>query len=46
MELDDSHKDMKGRVRVIPMHMIVCIDIIKANEKKNEKKKPLGTMYG
>ncbi len=46
MELDDSHKDMKGRIRVIPMHMLVCIDIIKANEKKDEKKKPVGTMYG
>ncbi len=46
IELDESYKDMSGRVRVIPMHMIVCIDIIKAKEKKDEKKKSSSTMFG
>ena len=45
IELDDSHKEMKERIRVIPMHMIVCIDIIKAVKKENEKKKPSSTMF-
>ncbi len=46
IELDESHKEMKERIRVIPMHMIVCIDIIKAKEKKDEKKKSSSTMFG
>ncbi|MCK5039262.1 MAG: hypothetical protein KAS16_09210 [Thermoplasmata archaeon] len=46
IELDESYKDMSGRVRVIPMHMIVCIDIITAKEKKEDKKKPSSNMFG
>ena len=46
IELDDSHKDMTGRIRVIPMHMIVCIDIIKAKDKEEEVQKPSSSMFG
>ena len=46
IELDESYKDMSGRVRVIPTHMIVCIDIIKAKEKKKDNKKPSSNMFG
>ena len=46
MELDDSHKDMKGRIRVIPMHMIICIDIIKAKDKEEEAERPTSAMFG
>lgn len=37
MELDSSYKEMKGKTRVIPSHMIISIDIISA--AKEEKKK-------
>ena len=46
MELDDSHKDMKGRIRVIPMHMIICIDIIRAKDKEEEGERPTSAMFG
>lgn len=39
MELDGSHKEMEGKIRVIPSHMIISIDIIymaKEKEKKDE----------
>ncbi|MBA3044408.1 hypothetical protein FP804_04660 [archaeon] len=37
MELGSSHKDAAGKIRVIPSHMIISIDIISA--AKEEKKK-------
>ncbi|MBU4256316.1 MAG: hypothetical protein KKB04_03540 [Candidatus Thermoplasmatota archaeon] len=37
MELGASHKDAAGKIRVIPSHMIISIDIISA--AKEEKKK-------
>ena len=37
MELGDSHKEMEGKTRVIPSHMIISIDII--STAKEEKKK-------
>lgn len=36
MELDGSHKGLKGKIRVIPSQMIISIDIISA--AKEEKK--------
>ena len=37
MELDVSHKGNKGKIRVIPSHMIISIDIISiAKEEKKE----------
>ena len=32
MELDESHKDEGGRLRVIPMHMVIAIDVLSAAE--------------
>ena len=46
IELDDSHKDMAGRIRVIPSHMIIAIDIIKAAKSDDVKKAPTSTMFG
>lgn len=46
IELDDSHKDMAGRIRVIPAHMIIAIDIIKAAKTKEEKNKAASAMFG
>jgi hypothetical protein len=45
MELDASHAEMSGRVRIIPCHMIIAIDVVEQAEEKKEKEKP-GTMYG
>lgn len=34
MELDATHKALKGKIRVIPSHMILSIDIIDAAQPK------------
>ncbi len=39
MELDGTHKGMKGKVRVVPVHMVVAIDIV-TEAKPPETKKP------
>ena len=33
MELDESHKELKGKMRVIPSHMVLSIDILEAAKK-------------
>jgi hypothetical protein len=39
IELDgDHHKDMKGKIRVIPSHMVTSIDIVEAVTKDEEPK--------
>jgi len=39
MELDGSHKGMKGKVRLIPVHMVVALDIV-TEAKPKEPKRP------
>jgi hypothetical protein len=34
IELDGSHKGLKGKIRVLPSHMILSIDIIDAAKPK------------
>ena len=46
MELDETHEDKKGHIRVVPTHTIVCIDIIEAVEKEEKKEQRSSTMYG
>ena len=46
MELNDTHGDEAGRVRIIPTHTIISIDIIEAVEKEDKKKPDSGTMFG
>jgi len=40
MELNQSHGDMAGRMRIVPLHVILLIDVlnIKENEKKDDFK--------
>ncbi len=45
IELDASHAELAGKVRIIPSHMIIAIDVVEQAEEKREKEKP-GTMYG
>ena len=46
IELDKSHKDFAGQIRVIPVHVIISIDIIKAAEKEEKDMPEAGTMFG
>ena len=45
IELDSSHADQMGKVRLIPCHMVIAIDVVEQTEEKKEKEKP-GHMYG
>jgi hypothetical protein len=46
IELDSSHKDFVGKIRVIPVHVIISIDIMEAVKKETSEKTEAGTMYG
>ncbi len=45
MELDESHGEFAGKVRVIPLHMVLAIDVIEAAEEEEEAREP-EKMYG
>lgn len=45
MQLDESHTEMAGRIRLIPCHMIIAIDVIHIVEEEKKPEKP-HTMYG
>lgn len=40
IELDESHKESAGRIRILPTHMIIAIDVVETAEKKEEATKP------
>lgn len=48
IELDESHKESKGRTRVIPSHMVIAIDVLSAAEGKEleEKEAEASTYFG
>jgi hypothetical protein len=37
IELDSSHKTERGKIRIIPSHMIISIDIISAAEEEKKE---------
>jgi len=39
LELDETHKDLFGKTRLIPLHAILAIDVIEAKEKCQPKEK-------
>ena len=45
MELDKSHGEDKGKLRLIPSHMIICIDVLKAEKEKEEKEAESNAVY-
>jgi len=43
MKLDKDHGDMTGKIRIIPLHAILAIDVLAAkpnNKKDNDKEMP------
>jgi len=40
IELSQSHGDMAGKIRIVPLHVILLVDVLdlKENEKKEEDK--------
>lgn len=43
MELGNGED--KGRLRLIPSHMIICIDVIRAEKEKQEKESEANAVY-
>jgi hypothetical protein len=39
MELDGSNGELKGRLRFIPLNVIMSVDVVKAVDKSEEKSK-------
>ena len=46
IELGDEHADLKGVLRVLPLHMIIAIDILQPAEDIEEKKEDKTPMFG
>ena len=45
IELDKSHGEDKGRLRLIPANMIMVIDVLKAEKEKVEEKGESNAVY-
>jgi hypothetical protein len=45
MELDETHKELKGKTRVIPSHMVLSIDILEAAKGEDDKPEDLSMHY-
>jgi len=45
IELDKSHGDDKGRLRLILSHMIISIDVLKAEKEQLEKETETNAVY-
>jgi hypothetical protein len=39
LELDDAHKEEKGRIRLIPLNAILAVDILEAAKPAEEEKR-------
>lgn len=46
MELDATHKDLAGKLRVIPTHMVIAVDIVEAVKKEEEPSEVTDLHYG
>ena len=46
IELDSTHEDKAGKIRVLPTHAIVSLDIIEAADKVEKSVPDAGTMFG
>jgi hypothetical protein len=48
MEMDESHGDSAGKIRFIPLNVIMSIDVLKTIEKPEAKKEqqPEGVYFG
>ncbi len=46
VELDDSHQEMKGKLRLIPLHVILAVDVMEQVPGEAPKGEKPGTMYG
>ncbi len=46
IELDESHQEMKGKLRLIPLHVVLAVDVLEHLPGEAPKAEKSGTMYG
>jgi len=46
VELDESHQELKGKLRLIPLHVVLAVDILEQVPGDAPKVEKHGTMYG
>ena len=46
IELDDSHQELKGKLRLIPVHMVLSVDVLEHLHEEAPKTDKPHTMYG
>jgi len=46
LELDESHRDLAGKIRLIPCHMVLSVDIVEQVQDTKEKAAEPKAMYG
>lgn len=45
MELDEKHKELQGKIRVVPTAMILAIDVIESAKDEGEKEEDSTSRY-
>ncbi len=46
IELDESHPEQKGKLRLIPLHVILSVDVLEQVPGETPVPEKHGTMYG
>src|SRR2546427_680742 len=46
VELDDSHQELKGKLRLIPLHVVLAVDVLEQAPGESPKVEKHTTMYG
>ncbi|MGI0150074.1 MAG: hypothetical protein ACREDF_11165 [Thermoplasmata archaeon] len=46
IELDESHQENKGKLRLIPLHVVLAVDVLEHVPGEAPKVEKHGTMYG
>ncbi len=46
VELDESHQELKGKLRLIPLHVILSVDVLEQLPGETPRPEKHGTMYG
>ena len=46
IELDDSHQELKGKLRLIPLHVVLAVDVLEHLPGEAATVEKQGTMYG
>ena len=46
IEMDESHQELKGKLRLIPVHMVLSVDVMEHIQEEAPKTDKPHTMYG